>query len=96
MVFDPIDYVPLLGATVYITTVRRAGNEYRVEDGEGLTHVFAGTGALRRLARVEDAPGNRIVLQHDAAGRLAGIEDAGGRDVGSPSLISSTRARRRR
>ena len=60
-------------------TVRRVGSEYRVEDSEGLTQIFAGTGDLRPLARVEDALGNRIVLDHDTAGRLTGIVDSCGR-----------------
>ncbi len=62
-------------------TLRRAGGEYRVESGEGVVHVFAGTGEVRRLVRVEDLLGNAIVLRHDAAGRLAAVTDSGGREL---------------
>ena len=60
-------------------TVRRADNEFRVTNNDGLTFVFSTSGSVRPVLRIEDAIGNRMFLSYDSAGRLSGIIDSGGR-----------------
>jgi RHS repeat-associated protein len=60
-------------------TVRRERNEFRVTSADNLTFIFASSGSVRPVLRIEDGVGNRTTLVYDGAGRLTGIIDSGGR-----------------
>jgi len=60
-------------------TLRRTGHDYIVHGRDGILHVFADTGPLRKLTRIEDPLGDRLSMTYDGGGRLTGIRDSGGR-----------------